>query len=270
MQTLLSFVLGSSQVWPKLGSLFQDQARWQKLHSPYLTPGNTFLLGRTIYFKIFIFHFKFQGSALYLGIGFGPKALESSQAKDSFYFITFDGSCIRLCRSWSCPFASSPFYGNTLVIIKSNLKCSRAVLKIICGISHASLWAIFVIVICVQAASSSVRGLQLGWQQMPCRQPHATTELGWGQHGSSATGLWVLGLDKANSSCPINSLKSSQTRYPGLSPHPAVVHSGKLAGLGKRCSTSWALGPLLFNPARKGYSLLFWAEGRACSSIPTC
>lgn len=155
---------------------------------------------------------------MYLGIGFGPKALESSQAKDSFYFITFDGSCIRLCRSWSCPFASSPFYGNTLVIIKSNLKCSRAVLKIICGISHASLWAIFVIVICVQAASSSVRGLQLGWQQMPCRQPHATKELGWGQHGSSATERWVLGLDKAttNNSHPIYCLKSSQTCLPIL------------------------------------------------------
>lgn len=153
---------------------------------------------------------------MYLGIGFGPKALESPQAKDSFYFITFDGSCIKLCRSWSCPFASSPFYGNTLVIIKSNLKCSRAVLKIICGISHASLWAIFVIVICVQAASSSVRGLQLGWQQMPRRQPHATVELGWGQHGSSATGRWVLGLDKAttNNSHPIYCLKSSQTCLP--------------------------------------------------------
>lgn len=86
----------------------------------------------------------------------------------------------------------------------------------------------------MQAVSSSVSGLQLGWQQMPCRQPHATAELGWGQHGSSATGRWVLGLDKAttNNSRPVYCLKSSQTRLPGLSPHPAVVHSGKLAGLG--------------------------------------
>lgn len=68
----------------------------------------------------------------------------------------------------------------------------------------------------MQAVSSSVSGLQLGWQQMPCRQPHATAELGWGQHGSSATGRWVLGLDKAttNNSHPVYCLKSSQTRLP--------------------------------------------------------
>lgn len=81
-------------------------------------------------------------------------------------------------------------------------------------------------------------------------------------------GCWAW--TKLTAVAPLILLSPPKLAYPGLSPHPAVVHSGKLAGLGKRCSTSWALGPLLFNPARKGYSLLFWAEGRACSSIPTC
>lgn len=46
-----------------------------------------------------------------------------------FFFTNFDGNCTRLCRSQSCPLASSAFSGNSLVI-KPYLKCSRAALKL--------------------------------------------------------------------------------------------------------------------------------------------
>jgi len=80
------------------------------------------------------------------------------------------GNCIRLCRSWSCPLASSAFSGNSLVI-KPYLKSSRAVLKIICRASHASSRAIFVIIIRVRAVFCSVHFRYPGWEQMCGRQP---------------------------------------------------------------------------------------------------
>lgn len=48
---------------------------------------------------------------------------------DFFFPTNFDGNCTRLCRSRSCPLASSAFSGNSLVI-KPYLKRSRASLKL--------------------------------------------------------------------------------------------------------------------------------------------
>lgn len=97
--------------------------------------------------------------------------------KMDFYFINFSGNCTGLCRSRSCPFASSAFSGNSLVI-KPYLKRSRAVLKIICRASHASLRAIFVVVIRVQAVFCSVAGVAADmWQAAPRPPP---TQLGTG------------------------------------------------------------------------------------------
>lgn len=108
--------------------------------------------------------------------------------KMDFYFIDFDGKCTRLCRSWSCPLASSAFSGNSLVI-KPYLKCSRAVLKIICRTITCFLTGYFCP--CYPCTSGfllcawSVAGVAAdAWQAAP--RPRQT-QLGRG-HGRGAKG----------------------------------------------------------------------------------